>query len=128
MRQNHNWSGNGPAPDADNSDKEIRTDFFTLGLQYMFNRSWGFQVDVPYWNRYFKTTGGATGNQIVALDWSALGDIRAEGIYTGFFPDQSLGVTFGIKFANGDWTHNDAYDDVDRDSEIGTGSTDLLLG
>jgi len=128
MRQNHNWSGNGPAPDANNGDKEIRTDFFTAGLQYMFNRSWGFQVEVPYWNRYFKTTGGATGNEIVTQDWSALGDIRAEGIYSGFFPDQSLGVTFGVKFANGDWTHNDAYDDVDRDSEIGTGSTDLLLG
>ena len=62
------------------------------------------------------------------LNWGALGDIRLEGIYTGFFADQSAGVTFGLKLPTGDWTHENAYGDVDRDSEIGTGSTDILLG
>jgi len=51
-----------------------------------------------------------------------------EGIYTGFLPDQSVGVTFGLKVPTGDWTYNNAYGDIDRDSEIGTGSTDILLG
>jgi len=126
--QNHNWSGNGESLNANNTDKEIRTDFFTVGLQYFFNRAWGIQTEIPYWNRNFKTVGGATGDELTKNDWSALGDIRVEGIYSGFYPDQSLGVTFGTKFATGDWHHNDAFDDVDRDSEIGTGSTDLLLG
>ncbi len=82
--QDHNWSGTSSAPAANNGDKEIRTDFVTVGLQYMFDRSWGLQVEVPYDYRYFKTTGGASGSDIVALDWASLGDIRVEGIYTGF--------------------------------------------
>src|SRR5208282_1300932 len=43
--QNHNWSGTSQAPAANNSDKEIETDFITIGLQYMFNSSWGVQVE-----------------------------------------------------------------------------------
>ena len=56
------------------------------------------------------------------------GDIRLEGIYTGFSDDMSSGLTFGVKLPTGDDSHNDAYGDIDRDSEIGTGSTDVLLG
>ena len=126
--QNHNWHGTSSAPDANNDDKEIRTHFVTLGLQYMFDRSWGIQVQVPYDERYFKTTGGASGNDIVAQNWASLGDIRVEGIYTGFSEDLSSGVTFGFKLPTGSYTHNDAFGDIDRDSELGTGSTDILLG
>lgn len=126
--QNHNWSGTSEAPAANNDDKEISTNFFTAGVQYMFDRSWGAQVEVPYDSRYFKTTGGPDGDDIVAVRWSQLGDIRLQGIYTGFSPDLSTGLTFGVKLPSGSYTYNDAYDDVDRDSEIGTGSTDLLLG
>jgi len=126
--QNHNWSGTSSAPNANNTDKEIRTHFVTVGLQYMFDRSWGVQVEVPYDERYFKTTGGASGSDLVALNWAALGDIRVEGIYTGFSPDMSTGINFGFKLPTGDYTHNDAFGDIDRDTELGTGSTDILLG
>jgi hypothetical protein len=126
--QDHNWSGTSSAPAANNGDKEIRTDFVTVGLQYMFDRSWGLSVEVPYDDRYFKTTGGASGTDIVALNWASLGDIRVEGIYTGFSPDMSTGINFGFKLPTGDYTHNDSFGDVDRDSELGTGSTDVLLG
>ena len=126
--QNRNWSGTSQAPAANNGDKQIETDFFTAGLQYMFNRSWGVQLEVPYDYRTFKTTSAAPGNPITTINWGALGDIRVEGIYTGFFADLSAGVTFGVKLPTGDWTFNNAFGDVDRDSEIGTGSTDVLLG
>lgn len=126
--QNINWSGVKPSPAADNPDKEIRTSFFTPGLQYMFNRNWGIQAELPVDSRYFSTTGGATGNDIVHLTWTTIGDMRLEGIYSGFFPDQSLGVLFGVKLPTGNFTHNDAFGDIDRDSEIGTGSTDILVG
>ncbi len=126
--QNHNWSGNSQAPAADNPDKDIRTSFYTLGLQEMFDRSWGLRLEVPYEQRFFKTTGGATGDDIVALNFSGTGDIRIQGIYTGFSPDMSGGFTFGLKLPTGSYTKEDAYDDIDRDSEIGTGSTDILLG
>jgi hypothetical protein len=126
--QNRNWSGTSQAPAANNGDKEIETHFITAGVQYMFNNSWGFKVEVPYDYRSFKTTSAAPGNPIATINWGALGDIRVEGIYTGFFADSSAGVTFGLKLPTGDYSFNNAYDDVDRDSEIGTGSTDILLG
>jgi hypothetical protein len=126
--QNRNWSGTSQAPAANNDDKQIETDFFTAGFQYMFNSSWGVQLEVPYDDRTFKTTSAAPGNPITTINWGELGDIRLEGIYTGFFADLSAGVTFGVKLPTGDWTFNNAFGDVDRDSEIGTGSTDILLG
>jgi hypothetical protein len=126
--QNHNWSGSTEAPGADNGDKEIRTDFITADIQEMFNASWGLNVEVPYDQRYFTTTGGATGDEIVSQSWSTLGDIRIRAEYTGFSPDFASGVSFGLKLPTGEFTHNDAYDDIDRDSEIGTGTTDLLFG
>jgi hypothetical protein len=126
--QNHNWSGFSPASSANNGDKEIETHFLTLGLQYMFNRTWGVQAEVPYWDRYFKTdVNFQNGPQdIVSRHWSGLGDIRLQGIYTGFSPDLSSGLTFGLRLPTGDYTHDPEV--VDRDTQIGSGSTDLLLG
>ena len=114
-----------------NGDKEIETHFITAGFQYMFNDSWGLKVEIPYDYRTFKTVTSnpnVPNNTVTTINWGALGDIRLEGIYTGFFADQSAGVTFGLKLPTGDWTYNNAWGDVDRDSEIGTGSTDILLG
>jgi hypothetical protein len=128
QNQNMNWHANSEAPAANNGDKQIRTWFFSPGVQYMFNRSWGAQIEVPYDNRLFKTLGGANGNTLITEHWSQLGDIRVQGIYTGFSPDLSTGLTFGFKLPTGSYTHNDIYGDVDRDSELGTGSTDVLLG
>ncbi len=123
-----NWNGHGRAPASYNPDKKIETSFYTPGIQYFFNRSWGIQAELPIADRFFKTTGGATGDQIVHSTWTAMGDARISGWYTGFFDDKSLGISAGLKLPTGDYTHNNAYGDVDRDSEIGTGSTDLLLG
>ena len=99
--QNRNWSGTSEAPAANNGDKEIETHFVTAGLQYMFNDQWGAQVEVPYDYRHFKTDIG--GGNIVTRNWSQLGDIRIEGIYTGFFADLSAGVTFGLKLPTGSY-------------------------
>jgi hypothetical protein len=122
--QDHNWSGSSQAPAANNDDKEIRTHFITMGLQYMFDRSWGLQAEVPYDFRYFKTTSDA--GSLVSANWSQLGDIRIEGIYTGLFPDMSAGITFGAKLPTGSYSYEP--DIVDRDSQLGSGSTDFLLG
>jgi len=126
--QNQNWSGSSQAPAADNGDKNIRTSWYNFGYQQMFSRDWGLRLEVPYEDRHFVTTGGATGNDIVSLNFSGIGDLRIEGIYTGFSPDLSSGLLFGVKLPTGSYTTEDAYDDIDRDSEIGSGSTDVLLG
>jgi hypothetical protein len=126
--QNHNWSGDSEAPNSDNTDKDIRTSWETFGYQDMLSRSWGLRLEVPYEERHFVTVSYAPGNPLTNLNFSGFGDIRIEGIYTGFSPDLSSGVTFGLKLPTGSYTQNNAYGDIDRDSEIGSGSTDLLLG
>jgi hypothetical protein len=122
MNQNQDWSGNSRAPAAANSDKKIRTLFQTVGLQTLFNRDWGLRIEVPYWQRHFSTLNDA-GNP-ASFDHGAVGDIRVMGTYTGFSPDRSSGMLFGAKLATGNWT----YHGFDRDTEIGTGTTDLLVG
>ncbi|HTK83626.1 MAG TPA: transporter [Patescibacteria group bacterium] len=121
--QNRNWHGDSRAPAADNDDKAVRNAFYTAGLQYMFNREWGMEVRVPYIYRAFTTTDDATGD-IVTNRHGAVGDIRLTGIYTGFSPDMSTGIMFGVKLPTGDYH----FDGFDRDTAIGTGSTDSLLG
>jgi hypothetical protein len=124
MDQNRNWSGTSEANAANNDDKQIRTDFFNVGFQYLFNSSWGVQAELPFDYRYFKTVDDA--NNLVSTTWGSLGDIRVQGIYTGFKADLSAGITFGLKLPTGNYSYNPAV--VDRDTQIGTGSTDILLG
>ena len=122
LNQKKNWSGTSSAPADNNDDKQIRTNFMTVGGQYMFNRAWGAEVEIPYWNRYFKTTDDS--GDVVGFTHSTFGDIRLKGIYAGFSEDMSTGITYGLKLPTGDYT----YANFDRDTEIGTGSTDILLG
>jgi len=122
MDQNRNWSGTSSAPAEDNEDKRISTRFYTVGGQYVFNRSWGMSIEVPYWQRDFQTTDAS--GAIVDFAHGAGGDIRIKGTYTGFSADMSTGLSFGLKLANGETD----YANFDPDTSIGTGSTDLLLG
>ena len=123
LNQSQNRAQGGSSPAANNDDKEIKTSFYKIGGQYMFNRNWGAQIEVPYWSRHFETTDENTGNP-VSFDHGALGDIRIKGIYAGLFDDMSTGLTFGFKLPTGD----SSYVNFDPDTEIGSGSTDLLLG
>ena len=125
--QNRNEHGSSRAPAENNDDKEIRSHFYTAGIQYMFNRDWGVQADVPYVARTFKVAGESDG-ELATTDWNQIGDIRLRGIYTGFSPDLSSGVNFGFKLPAGSFRHDGDPVDIDRDTQIGTGSTDLLLG
>jgi hypothetical protein len=121
MDQDTNWSGTSSAPAANNPDKDIRTNFWTAGLQYMFNRSWTAEVDVPYWQRHFVTADAGT---LATFDHDALGDVRLKATWTGVSPDLSTGLMLGVKLPTGDST----FPHFDPDVQIGTGSTDLLIG
>jgi hypothetical protein len=123
MNQNQNWFGDSKAPAANNDDKNIRTSFYTFGYQHVWDSGWGVSVEVPYWYRHFKTTDDNTGD-IVSYDHANFGDVRIVGSYSGLFPDQNTGITFGVKLPSGDY----GYPNFDRDTSIGTGSTDLILG
>jgi hypothetical protein len=88
----------------------------------MFNEDWGVMAEVPYTERHFATEVGP--GTIGEFDHGSLGDIRLMGVYSGFSPDMSTGITFGVKLPTGDHT----YPNFDQDTEIGSGSTDILLG
>ena len=122
MDQNINWKGNARGDVANNDDKEIVSDFFVAGGQYMFNRSWGGEIDIPYTKRTFNTTGDDGG--LASFNHAGLGDIHVKGIYSGFSEDMSTGVTYGLKLPTGDRS----FTGFDRDTSLGTGSTDTLLG
>jgi hypothetical protein len=123
--QDQNWVGSHAAPAANNTDKGIETHFGGIGLDYNINRDWGISVKIPYWDRNFTTDIGEPGApDIVTFRHHALGDVRLLGTYTGLADDMSTGLSAGVKLATGDWT----YPNFDRDTSIGTGTTDLLLG
>ncbi len=122
VNQDRNWSDSSKAPAADNGDKQIKTEFYTVGAQYLFNRSWGVIGELPYEHRTFKTAGNT--GEVMSFKKDGFGDLRLKGIYSGFSPDLSSGLTFGLKLPTGD--HDQP--GFDRDTQIGSGSTDLLLG
>lgn len=123
MNQNKNWNGSSRAPDANNENKDIKSIFVSAGARYMFSRTWGGAITVPFTKRHFTTTDEDSGD-IVRFNHSTLGDVRVKGIYSGFSPDMSSGITFGLKLPTGDYSHHG----FDRDTAIGSGSTNLLLG
>ena len=122
MDQNRNWSRLSLAESSLNNDKEIKTGFYTLGFQYMFNRDWGIMGQFPYWDRYFNTTDDL--GTPISVDHKSIGDIRVLGMYTGFSPDMSTALLFGLKLPTGPTNLSI----MDRDTQIGTGTTDFLLG
>jgi hypothetical protein len=121
--QTQNYVGSSKAPAALNSDKEINTQWYNVGFSYNFNRDWGVMVRIPTVNRTLTTDTGAYAG-IVPFNSKDIGDIEIMGMYTGFFKDMSTGIIFGIKLPTGTFTAPG----LDRDTQIGTGSTDLLLG
>jgi hypothetical protein len=127
--QNTNWSGLSKAPAGNNGDKNVRTDWYVVGLQYMLNREWGFGVRVPTANRSFLTDNNFPESPGQPADLqrfhvSSLGDLEITGMYTGFSNDLSKGLIFGLRLPTGNWKATG----FDRDTNIGTGSTDLVLG
>jgi hypothetical protein len=121
--QTQNYIGSSKAPASVNFDKQLNTNWYSVGAMYMLNREWGFMVRVPYANRTLTTdTGPPTG--VESFNAKSFGDVEVMGIYTGFFKDMSTGIMYGVKLPTGTFTAPG----MDRDNQIGTGSTDLLLG
>ena len=123
QNQNKNWNGTSAASAANNDDKKLETYTYTPGVQYFFNRSWGASIAIPVVHRTFDSAANSG-----PITWTGLGDIQLKCTYAGFADDLSSGVSLGVKLPTGSYDHTDPAGDVDRDSQIGTGSTDLLLG
>jgi hypothetical protein len=122
MDQTRNWGSWRSASADANEDQEIRTSFYTLGIQYMADRNWGIMAEAPLWSRYFRTS--LDDGSLASATHTSLGDLRLTGVYTGISEDMSTGLQFGLKLPTGAFRQSL----LDRDTQIGTGTTDLLLG
>jgi hypothetical protein len=121
--QTQNWIGGSKASADANNDKNVRTDWHSIGFQYMFNRDWGVSAKLPYADRSF-TTQDPTTLMMSTFQARDIGDLEVMAMYTGFSKDMSTGLMFGLKLPTGAYT-TPGYD---RDTQIGSGSTDLILG
>ena len=122
--QNQNYIGSSKALAALNTDKEINTRWYNVGFSYMFNRDWGVMVRIPTTDRTLTTDTQNPAFGVTSFNSKSIGDIEIMAMYTGFFKDMSTGITFGLKLPTGTFTAPG----IDRDTQIGSGSTDLLLG
>ena len=135
MDQNKNWEGGSSAPAADNGDKRIQTDFYTIGGQYMVTHKWTVMAELPLYHRNFThidDDGGITGTpgSLTTSRLTALGDLQLTALYTGLSADMSTGIGLGLKLPTGDATGPNGPAggaEFDRDTLPGTGSTDAIL-
>jgi hypothetical protein len=104
----------------------------TASLNYTSD-IWGLIVQLPFVQRAHGTYGAAgtwptSANYLSSSD-NGIGDISVTGRYTGLSADKTSGIIAGIKLPTGstDATFNDG-SALDRSLQIGTGSTDVILG
>jgi hypothetical protein len=124
--QKQNYIGSSKAPADLNKDKDLKTQWYNIGATYNFNRDWGVMVRVGMAaNRALATeTDFMFPGQVQTFNAKSFGDLEIMGVYTGFFPDMSTGLIFGLKLPTAAWD----VQGLDRDNQIGSGSTDLILG
>src|SRR5580698_41763 len=110
--QNNLRSGTGsvdktlyPFPD----DREIQQDTLTrstvLGLDYGATPNWGFELQIPYFDRFHSTVAQGD-TQISESHADGIGDIRLLARYQVFHPSKSFGIQFGLKLPTGEFDQN----------------------
>jgi hypothetical protein len=128
--------------DPQEVEKYTRNNYLTLGLDYTFNADWGINVQLPYINRRHSTLGlNSNGSDSAdgAYDsrTAGLGDAKVIGRYQGFTPQRNFGAMFGLKLPTGNHTKTGTSTDpanlgdvapIDRGLQLGTGTTDVILG
>ncbi|TCI07473.1 hypothetical protein EZM97_32595 [Dyella soli] len=103
-----------------------------LGADYNFSRYWGVSVQLPYTDRFHQTI--AAGDTAVSTsDAQGIGDLRVVARYQGFSEDAGIGLQFGLKLPTGRFTQDfesgpQAGQPLDRGLQLGTGTTDALVG
>lgn len=103
-----------------------------LALDYSPNKDWGINVALPWYDRGHATIAEGDTEISTSRD-SGIGDLRIVGRWSGLAAQRSSGVMFGLKLPTGDTS--DRFDSgpqageiVDRGLQLGSGTTDALLG
>lgn len=111
-----------------------RTQTVTATLMYS-DDDWGAAVQVPYLMRAHATYGTTAplGSGYSTSSDSSIGDVRITGRYMGLSQDRSSGLIAGMKFPTGSTGATfgagaAAGAPLDASLQIGTGSTDLIVG
>ena len=105
---------------------------YNLALDYSPNKDWGVSVSLPWFDRSHATI--AEGDSAISTSHdSGVGDLRVLARYTGFDAQRNTGIEFGLKLPTGRIddtfeTGPQAGEIVDRGLQLGSGTTDLLLG
>ncbi len=123
MSQARNWRKEKKSAE-ENHDQKIATQTTTAGMQYMFSREFGVAIRIPYVTRYVKSVDHENEEVTNHSRYSDIGDIRLNGIYSGFSDDMSTGIIFGLKLPTGATSDKG----FARNTQIGTGSTDSIIG
>jgi len=139
IKQNQQRYGSGTASSAlinqlQAAGQEIEdyttTQTITASLNYTSD-TWGINTLLPFVHRTHGTFGDGSGYS--SSSDNSIGDIRVIGRYSGFSADKTSGIIAGIKLPTGSTNANfsagAAVDTpLDPSLQIGTGSTDLILG
>ncbi len=121
---------------AKGQEIEAYTKTQTVTASLIYNDDdWGVNVQIPYVRRTHATYGTTAplGSSYSTSADNSIGDVRLMGRYDGFSQDKSSGVIGGVKLPTGNTraTFNSgtsAGQPLDAGLQIGTGSTDLILG
>jgi hypothetical protein len=109
----------------------------TATLNYTSD-TWGVIAQLPFVQRTHGTFGDNGASASSSPDYtsyasssdSGIGDARIIGKYTGFSADKTAGLIAGIKLPTGSTSanFNNGVAPLDPSLQIGTGSTDVILG
>jgi hypothetical protein len=104
----------------------------TLTLDYSSGSDWGLTVQVPAFDRAHATVAEGDVDPSTS-QVTGLGDIRVLGRYQGFSEEHALGIQVGLKLPTGGFHQTfavgpQAGQPLDRGLQMGTGTTDLLIG
>lgn len=105
---------------------------YGLNLDYSPNRNWGVDILLPWYDRAHATIA-AGDSEISTSHDTGIGDLRVVGRYLGLGEQRSTGIEFGLKLPSGRFTSDFSTgpqqgERLDRGLQLGTGTTDLLLG
>lgn len=141
LNQNQQRYGSGKASGAlinsqNAAGQEIeaftKTQTITAALNYTGD-TFGLSIQIPFVNRTHATYGpgpAPIGSFYLPSSDNSVGDARIIGRYTGFSSDKSSGIIAGVKLPTGNTAayFSDGVTPLDAGLQIGTGSTDIILG
>jgi hypothetical protein len=105
---------------------------YSFALDYSPNKNWGFDLTLPWYDRSHATIAEGD-TEISTSHDTGIGDLRFVARYSGFDSQRTTGIEFGLKLPTGQFnsdfrTGPQQGELVDRGLQLGSGTTDLILG